>query len=59
MSSKMRSVYIVLLDYFTLLISLFASRFILPDAFAGASAHPTARMLTAMAYTIVKIHQSE
>lgn len=53
MSSKMRSVYIVLLDYFTLLISLFASRFILPDAFAGASAHPTARMLTAMATLLV------
>ncbi len=53
MSSKMRSVYIVLLDYFTLLISLFASRFILPDAFAGASAHPTARMLTAMVTLLV------
>lgn len=53
MSSKMRTVYIVILDYFTLLISLFITRLFLPDAVAGISAYPTGRMLVTMATLLV------
>ncbi len=53
MNSKMRSVYIIILDYFTLLISLFASRLVLPADVAGVSAHDTARVLVAMATLLV------
>ena len=53
MSSKMRTVYIVILDYFTLLISLFITRLFLPDAVAGVSAYPTGRMLVTMATLLV------
>ena len=49
----MRTVYIVILDYFTLLISLFITRLFLPDAVAGVSAHPTVRMLVTMATLLV------
>ena len=53
MSSKMRTVYIVILDYFTLLISLFITRLFLPDTVAGVSAYPTVRMLVTMATLLV------